>query len=577
MRGGKGTQLSVSQSIVISITASEPATGRMEFAAEPGMLEASARMAPLTQPAELVAAPPSSGVPSALAPAVFRIAALTVLFSAAAAHEAWKLFSLTSPEIWVHLRTGLWILENRAVPHTGLFSRYSTLAWIDSTWLYDLRLGIAYRMFGLRAIPLSLIVVRLGVALVTFFVARVGRAGFWNAVLLSAVAQYVISELQPLPYVVSIIFFAIELQWLMRTRQTGNAKRLLWLPLLFVLWANLHIQFVAGLILLGFFLIALVVENGLRTIHAGWISDSIVPLDLKRTAVIALLSVLATLVNPYGFRLIPSALKPLYSGVGFEHFAEMSAMHFRRPQDFVLMLLVMFAFLALGRKRSVDVFAWITLLAGALLAFRIARDGWLVVLPAIAVLSDGFQLKPAPCSERSCFPRPQRIWVMALTAAAVVIAMVRVPGSYQLMSRISAKFPVKACEYIEANHLLQPLFNAYDWGSFVTWYLPQYPVAVDSRVELYGSDVLGAYFDVVTGKKLLESEPMVTSSGTLLLEKNFALSKALTDLPTLRARYRLVYSDEIASVFVPETQTQAETPQAVDYRLGTKTVASSSR
>src|SRR5215475_1155388 len=122
--------------------------------------------------------PTDTGVSTVLASSALRVVALTVLFSAAAVHEAWKLFSLTSPEIWVHLRTGLWILENRSVPHTGLFSRYSTLAWIDSTWLYDLRLGIAYRLFGLRAIPLSLIVVRLAVAFVTFFVARVGRAGF---------------------------------------------------------------------------------------------------------------------------------------------------------------------------------------------------------------------------------------------------------------------------------------------------------------------------------------------------------------------------------------------------------------
>src|SRR5579863_1922886 len=204
-------------------------------------------MSALTRPADLVVLPSRTGVSSALAPTLLRVVALTVLFSAAAAHEAWKLFSLSSPEIWVHLRAGLWILENRSVPHTGLFSRYSTLPWRDSTWLYDLRLGVAYRLFGLRAIPLSLIVVRLALALVTFFVARVGRAGFWNAVLLSALAQYVISGLQPLPYAVSIIFFAIELQWLMRARQTGNAKYLSWLPVLFMLWTNLHVQFVAGL------------------------------------------------------------------------------------------------------------------------------------------------------------------------------------------------------------------------------------------------------------------------------------------------------------------------------------------
>ena len=486
-----------------------------------------------------------------LGASALRILALTVLFSAAAVHEAWKLFSLASPEIWVHLRTGLWILQNWSVPHTALFSQYATLPWRDSTWAYDARLGLAYRLFGLRAIPFSLIAARLAVALVTFLVARVGRAGFWVAVILSAIAQYVISDLQALPYVFSILFFAVELQWLMRARQTGSARRLFWLPLLFVVWANLHIQFVGGLILLGFFLLALVVEGALRNSRVGWIDERIIRLDLKQVATVALLSLLATLVNPYGFRLVPAALKALYSPVGFEHFAEMSAMHFRRPQEFVLMLLVMLAFLALGRKRSLDLFALLALLAGTLLAFRIARDGWLVVLPAIAVLSDGFQLGLAAESERHSLRRRQWIWVAALTVGAVVTAMARVPRSDQLMSRISQNFPVKACDYIQANHMAAPLFNAYSWGGFITWYLPQYPVTVDSRVEMYGDDILSQYFETVGGKQLLESEPMVAHARTLLLERQSAIAKALTDLPGLSAQYRLVYSDEIASVFIP--------------------------
>ena len=60
---------------------------------------------------------------------------LVVLFSAAAIYESKHLSAFTRPEVWVHLRTGSWILENRAIPHTGLFSQYSNLAWNDSAGL----------------------------------------------------------------------------------------------------------------------------------------------------------------------------------------------------------------------------------------------------------------------------------------------------------------------------------------------------------------------------------------------------------------------------------------------------------
>jgi hypothetical protein len=119
------------------------------------------------------------------------------------------------------------------------------------------------------------------------------------------------------------------------------------------------------------------------------------------------------------------------------------------------------------------------------------------------------------------------------------------------MNRIGQNLPVKACEYIVSNKMPAPLFNEYSWGSFLIWYLPDYPVAVDSRMELYGDEVLTKYFDVVGGKERLDSDSMVTRAGTLLLERNSPMAKALRNLPALSSQYRLVYSDEMANVFVP--------------------------
>ena len=141
--------------------------------------------------------------------------------------------------------------------------------------------------------------------------------------------------------------------------------------------------------------------------------------------------------------------------------------------------------------------------------------------------------------------------VASATALVLVVGTVRLPDRNALMNRIGQTFPVKACDYIASNRLSGPLFNEYAWGSFLTWYLPEYPVVVDSRVELYGDDMLKKYFDVVGGKERLDSDPMVARAGTLLLERKSAMAKALRDLPALSSQYRLVYSDELADVFAP--------------------------
>jgi hypothetical protein len=211
------------------------------------------------------------------------------------------------------------------------------------------------------------------------------------------------------------------------------------------------------------------------------------------------------------------------------------------------MLLVMAGFLSLGRRRSLDVFSLLVLMAGTAIAFRLQRDGWLAVLPAIAIIPAGL-LSSQPLFWMSY--KWSRIPAAALTAIAVIFATLFLPRNGVLVDKIDQAYPVKACDYIRNNGLPQPLFNAYSWGSFLTWYLPQYPVAVDSRVELYGNRLLESYFSVVSGKERLETEGIVSPSGTLLLERQSAMARALTNLPVLEARYKLVYSDDLASVFV---------------------------
>ena len=521
--------------------------------ASPAVPEESARISALNPSAKPdVALAIESERPSSRAQFLLRALALVLLFSGAAVYESVHLSSLNSADVWVHLRTGTWIFENHALPLVGLFSQYPNSGWNDSSWLFDFLLGVAYRIFGLHALPLLLMALKVALAAITFLLARTLGAGFWQALVLSAVAQYVIPGLQPLPYVFSILFFALAFKLLLSSRQSGSVPRLYWLPLLFLLWANLQVQFVLGLILVAVFGIAVLTEQWLRMQSVSWLSPRLLPLPIKPVSAIAGLCLVASCATPYGYHPFTIFFESLYSGVAFQHFAEMSAMTFRRPQDYALMLLVMMAFLALGRRRSLDVFQLLILLFGTAVAFRIQRDGWLAVLVAVGVVAT------ASPTEDVDDERPPALgfasgWIgiAAVTAVVVIFAAVRLPNRHALMNRVARNFPVAACDFIASNRMSQPLFNDYPFGSFVTWYLPQYPVVVDSRVELYGDKVLSEYFDIVGGKERLDEHPMIARAGTLLLQRNSAIDKALRNLPALRAQYRLVYSDDLADVFTP--------------------------
>jgi hypothetical protein len=483
---------------------------------------------------------------------VFRLLLLTLLFSAAAVYEALHLSAIFSADVWWHLRTGLWILQNHAIPRTGLFSQYSDLPWMASSWGFDVLLAAAYKAFGLRAIPILLMGLKVALAVVTFLLARVARADVWTAVFLSAVAQYVIPDLQPVPSVLSILFFGIELWLLLQSRRSGALRSLFWLPPVFALWANLHIQFVAGLLLLGLFIIALFLERALRSLGVTWLSKRIVQLPLAKVSAIAGLSVLCTFVTPYTFHLFPDVMKTLYSPVAFTYGVEMRSMSFRRPQEFALMLLVMAAFFALGRRRSLEVFELLALVAGTAIAFRIQRDAWLAVPPAVALLADGFHWEQVERKARNYGFRWEKPLCAMLTITIFVAAALHLLDRSGLMGKISQDFPVKACNFIRDNHLPQPLFNTYSWGGFLIWYLPEYPVAVDSRVDLYGDEILSQYFQVITGKDRLDTDPSLASARTLLLERQSGMADALVRLPALSSQYRMMYRDDLAAVFVKQ-------------------------
>ena len=184
----------------------------------------------------------------------------------------------------------------------------------------------------------------------------------------------------------SILFFGIEVFLLLQSRRGNDLRPLFWLPLLFFVWANVHGQFLNGLLLLGWFLAAEVAEY---LLHTSGVSSFPAPAhSLAKVFAIAGLSVVATLLTPYTFQLFPNAFQTAYSKVLFEDFQEMQSLAFRRPQHFVLLLLVMGAFLALGRQRSRDLFKLGTLGVFVMLAFRVQRDVWCVVFPAIAIIAD---------------------------------------------------------------------------------------------------------------------------------------------------------------------------------------------
>lgn len=504
---------------------------------------------------------PATSRNNGFAAAATCIVGLCVLFSTAGVLEArhWtSLSSLNDGDIWWHLRTGLWMLEHHALPHTGLFSQSADSPWIAASWLYDLKLAIWYKLVGLAAIPVFAMFLKAGLGAVMFLLAGGRRGNFWATVVASAVAQYIVAAVPPTAQYCSIIFFGVELLLLVESRRDENLRLLYWLPPVFLVWANVDPHFVYGLVLLGLFLAASAMGPTLRQRSFG-----------GKLPGIAVVCVGVTFITPYLYRPYGVFFSTAFSAAN-SYLPDYHALGFRQPHDYVFLLYAMAAFLGLGLRRSRDQFLIALLAASAVLSFHSQHDLWLVVLAACAALgeamrsgdqtdvgavSGGIGEGDALASEEKGLYGRDVLVASALTIVVLAIAAVLfVPHNREaLLAKAGENYPVAAADYIR-EHQLPPLFNAYEWGGFLTWYLPDDPIAIDGRTDLYGDDAVVAYFKVMNVETRFTDFPPLANAGTIILPRDGIMAQTLSSLPA----YKVAYSDNVATVL---TRTAGDEPR----------------
>jgi hypothetical protein len=349
----------------------------------------------------------------------------------------------------------------------------------------------------------------------------------------------------------SLVLLGCELTLLLKARRTADVRSLFWLPLVFAIWVNLDRQFSYGLVALALFWIAVILEQLCRRQGITWFESGLPDVPIATVSASIGLSLLATLISPYGYRSYFPVWMSATNSASDRFFPELHSMRFRRPQDYLLMLLAMTAFFALGRRRSRDLFLISLLGISAVVSLRFQRDNWLVLIAAVAIIGNIIPATTA-AAETPQNLRLQKLATAALVLLIVVVLILRLPGRSDvhsgelLLDKIAKTLPVDAVENIRANHLPQPLFNSYAWGGFLTWALPEYPVLIDSRTDLYGDAINLPYFQATTAAIPLESYSGFTQAQTFLLEANSPMAVALSTLPGIRVAYK----DDVAVVLV---------------------------
>ncbi len=476
---------------------------------------------------------------------LLQLAALTAFLSAVGVIAFQLKFCVLDLDIWWHLKVGDWIIEHLAVPHTGVLSRTAAnRPWVAYSWGYEVLLSRAYAWLGLLGVGLFGTALTIAVAYSIYWMLRRLSGRFWPACTLAViVCSTFLFNGMPRPLFFSIVLFCVTLTLLLEANRSGRMQVLYWLPLIFVVWANVHIQFIYGLLLVGLLTGVTLAQRAAS--RMGFFPSFLSPPKLPAAQLIAILAacVLATLVGPNFYH--PYQVVFAYSKATFIYtiIVELQPLTFQGYSHYAELMLTAFGFFAVGWGRKTDLFKLALLTVCSVMAYRAMRDAWVICIPAAACIADF----PAEEAGRD---RPETWRENAAVAAAVVVFLLLSARGTDFTQRgldraISSQFPVNAVNFLRRNPVPGPLYNNFNWGGFLSWYMPEYPVAVDGRTDLYGDKLDKLFFDSQNAEESYKTDPYLDEAGVVLLDSGLPLAKLLTVDP----RFKLIYQDQTATVF----------------------------
>lgn len=476
------------------------------------------------------------------------------------------------PGVGRHLRTAEVILESGQIPRTDPLSyTKSGEPWFDFEWAFETTVGELYRAGGL---PL---VCAFGYAIFATTILGIYRTLLQSKLPMGTVllvtgitfcTLYMHFSARPVLFTYLFMTLVVEV-W--RRHPQPRRQDWLFLPVIFVAWANLHAGWLAALIFLIGSLAGRLLDRISRTVDGDeaplipWIG-------------LTLLCLLATAVNPWGWALHKHVVLMATTYKSFALWDEYLPPNFGSPNMAAITVLFIIVVVFLGR-----------VCRGAV------KWRWEIVLPILFFLYEGL--------------KAQRHVLLLIVVAAVPLALdlavllqLRMPSFVQKRYRLAASLATHMGNVLKENQSLQrrgggdawlsliaaliltglflrtPIAHNIHVGKSVTsqlvaflkdhpdrfqrplnttgnagpllWAMrPNFRDSIDDRGDFYGDDVVFSFAGLTTGAAGWEEKLNKGNYDSLIIEPYWQLNQLLHLTPG----WKEVYRDEHAVVYWKNT------------------------
>jgi len=472
---------------------------------------------------------------------------------------------LTDSDTGWHIRSGEVILQNGRVPAVDSFSfTMSGQPWIACAWLSDIIMALAHHIGGLAGVAWVAMLL-LGMTSVVVYKEAVAESGHRLIAISLTWLSMSASTIHWLarPHLVTPLMAAVFCRVLNSVEKKQNPARLSSLPLLTILWANLHGGFFVGIALIGTYAVGAGAEELLLGSSENlWVRS-------RKYLLAAAACALASLVNPYGYRLHLHIAQYLGTSFYFARISEFQSVDFHSfTAAYFETLLILAIAAAVWHLHSRRLTHALLLLSWSHLALFSARNipiFAVIAVPGVSVaMREWLDSEMWSCTFRETLREFERSVQLigeryqskgrhlAPSFVLLVLAVFLTHPGHPKVLRAEfdkSRFPVDAAIFLSEQHLVSPirLYSSWQWGGYLIYRLwPSLRVFDDGRTDFYGPRFVNE------GLRAWDADP----DWSRVLDRyqvNAALlpvDSALASVMRERDDWKPVYQDGVAVLFV---------------------------
>ncbi len=428
---------------------------------------------------------------------------------------------LGASDIYWLLKTGEYICSN-GIPATDVFSyTHAGKEWILYQWLFEVLIFKIYSFGEAQALGSFTVFIFALMLIVIYFILRNYKVNTFYCVLAMALGGWIASAVwYARPGMFTYLFMCLLLL-LFRLGENKNVKFLWFIPVVFLVWANMHIGFTFGILLFVMFLTY-------KLFAAFFFNDyKNLPLVTKLIQV-AILSFLATLITPYGIKLYfylydlvlstsmnntisellsPDFHKKQYSPILFALVLIIPLSVFQKKQDlFYLLCLALTTYMTLLFVRHVPLFA---IFATLVIAIQLQRLQEYVVNNDDLRKSIKVPFETIVKAQDYCRNLIEhdtkyiKIYLPLVVISLFTLALISIQNvdtfkqNYKFSQDNPLRRPFMAINFISKHDIPGNLYAPPAWGSYMINKLhPKYKVFIDTRFDMYGDEFFREAYEI---------------------------------------------------------------------------------